>query len=293
MPGLNYISENSGFLTSGEDKFKSGVSAIADALVSVSRKLALGKFDKIINPDYFKNLSQNINSYINIIKSVEESDADYDSVSDMADSMVELAKAYDKLGTAIQGLNGQLGGVDLEKMTMLKNLAGSVVMLSLMDSAQFESMMDSLESKAKILLDVVNDTKESTAKQASATTPAAGDKLTVSGNTKIMGTATIDTNLVVGGSVGIIGTTTMTNATLLNLDIVKTSTTAGDLINMRYDTPNGLRINQAYVAANDIKQIFIQKNNNVDSNTLTIYKGNIGIGTTAPTNILQVGAGGR
>ena len=174
MPGLNYISENSGFLTSGEDKFKSGVSAIADALVSVSRKLALGKFDRIINPDYFKNLSQNINSYINIIKSVEESDADYDSVSDMADSMVELARAYDKLGTAIQGLNGQLGGVDLEKMTMLKNLTGSVVMLSLMDSAQFESMMDSLESKAQILLDVVNDTKESTAKQAAATTPAAG-----------------------------------------------------------------------------------------------------------------------
>jgi hypothetical protein len=185
MPGLNYISENSGFLSSGEDKFKSGVSAIADALVSVSRKLAFGKFDKIINPNYFKNLSQNINSYINIIKSVEESDADYDSVSDMADSMVELAKAYDKLGTAIQGLNGQLGGVDLEKMTMLKNLTGSVVMLSLMDSDQFESMMDSLESKAKILLDVVNDTKESTAKQTAATTPAAGGAKGGGGGAKV------------------------------------------------------------------------------------------------------------
>jgi hypothetical protein len=62
---------------------------------------------------------------------------------------------------------------------------------------------------------------------------------------------------------------------------------------MRYDTTNGLRINQAYVAANDIKQIFIQKNNNVDTNALSIYKGFVGIGTTAPGNILQVGAGGR
>jgi len=177
MPGLNYISENSGFLTSGEDKFKSGVSAIADALVSVSRKLALGKFDKIINPNYFKNLSQNITSYINIIKSVEESDADYDSVSDMADSMVELAKAYDKLGSAIEGLNGQLGAVDLEKMTMLKNLTGSVVMLSLMDADQFSSMMDALEDKAKILLDVVKDTEASATKEAATTTtPAAGVK---------------------------------------------------------------------------------------------------------------------
>jgi hypothetical protein len=183
MPGLSYISENSGFLSSGEDKFKSGVSAIADALVSVSRKLSLGKFDKIINPNYFKNLSQNINSYINIIKSVEESDADYDSVSDMADSMVELAKAYDKLGTAIQGLNGQLGGVDLEKMTMLKNLAGSVVMLSLMDSEQFSSMMDALEDKAKILLDVIKDTEASAKESATTATPAAGGK--VGGGAKV------------------------------------------------------------------------------------------------------------
>ena len=183
MPGLSYISENSGFLSSGEDKFKSGVSAIADALVSVSRKLSLGKFDKIINPNYFKNLSQNINSYINIIKSVEESDADYDSVSDMADSMVELAKAYDKLGTAIQGLNGQLGGVDLEKMTMLKNLAGSVVMLSLMDSEQFSSMMDALEDKAKILLDVIKDTEASAKESATPTTPVTGGK--VGGGAKV------------------------------------------------------------------------------------------------------------
>jgi hypothetical protein len=40
--------------------------------------------------------------------------------------------------------------------------------------------------------------------------PAANDKLTVSGNTKITGTATIDTNLVVGGSVGIIGVSQFT-----------------------------------------------------------------------------------
>jgi hypothetical protein len=166
MPGLNYVSENSGFLTSGEDKFKSGVSAIAEALVGVSRKLATGRFDKIINPNYFQNLATNINSYLNILKTVEQSNADYDSVSDMADSMVELAKAYDRLGQAVMNLNGQIGGVDMEKMTLLKNLAGSVVMLSLMDSTQFESMMDALESKAKILTEVVEDTAKSAPAEA-------------------------------------------------------------------------------------------------------------------------------
>ena len=51
---------------------------------------------------------------------------------------------------------------------------------------------------------------------------------------------------------------------------------------MRYDATNGLRYQQAYVAANDIKYNVIAKNNNVDTNMLTYYKGNIGIGTTAP-----------
>ena len=105
---------------------------------------------------------------MNILKSVEEADADYETVGDMADSMVELAKAYDKLGEAVMKLNGQMGAVDLEKMTMLKNLAGSVVMLSLMDSDQFSSMMDALEDKAKILLEVMDDTKTSAPKGAEA-----------------------------------------------------------------------------------------------------------------------------
>jgi hypothetical protein len=74
----------------------------------------------------------------------------------------------------------------------------------------------------------------------------------------------------------------MTNTTALNLDIVKTSTTAGDLLNMRYDTTNWLRFQQAYVGANDLKYNIIQKSNNVDFNSLTFYKGNVGIGTTAP-----------
>jgi len=161
MPGLNYISENSGLLSNGEEKFKSGVGAIADSIVSVSRKLATGRFDKVLNPAYFKNLSDSVNTYINITKSLEEADADYESISDMADSMVELAKAYDRLSEALTNLNGQLGSVDMERMTMLKNLSGSIVMLSLMDSAQFESMMTALESKAKIFVDLMKDTESS------------------------------------------------------------------------------------------------------------------------------------
>jgi len=54
---------------------------------------------------------------------------------------------------------------------------------------------------------------------------------------------------------------------------------------MRYDSNNGLRIQQAYVAANDFKQIFYQKNNSVDTAAMTIYKGNVGIGTTTTSDV--------
>ena len=161
MPGLNYISQNDGLLSSGEDKFKSGVNAIVDSIVSISLKLSKGKFDKAPNVNFFKNLNDSTQSYINMTKSLETADLDYESVSDMADSMVELAKAYDRLSDAMGNLNGQLGSVDMERMTMLKNLSGSIVMLSLMDSTQFEKMMTSLESKAKIFVDLMKDTEKS------------------------------------------------------------------------------------------------------------------------------------
>jgi hypothetical protein len=87
--------------------------------------------------------------------------------------------------------------------------------------------------------------------------------------------------------VGNVGIGTLPSTTV-NLDIVKTSTTAGDLLNMRYDTTNGLRFQQAYVAANDVKYNIIQKANNVDINALTFYKGNIGINTTTPLSKLHI-----
>lgn len=102
------------------------------------------------------------------------------------------------------------------------------------------------------------------------TTPATFADLDVIGTTR---STTLTTN---GIGIGI------TDPTTNLLDIVSPVTTSNDLINLRYDNSNGLKIQQNYVAVNDFKQSFIQRNSGVNTNILTFYKGNIGIGTTTP-----------
>jgi hypothetical protein len=74
----------------------------------------------------------------------------------------------------------------------------------------------------------------------------------------------------------------ITNPTLTSLYILNTQTSEKDVIVMNYDGNNGLKIRQSNIAANDIKYTFYQTNNNVISDSMTIYKGSIGIGTTTP-----------
>ena len=78
--------------------------------------------------------------------------------------------------------------------------------------------------------------------------------------------------------------------------ITATQTTTGtnDVLNMRYNSTNGIRFTQRYIGTNDVRYDLIQKVANVDKTaSITLYNGNVGIGRTDPTNILQIGSGNR
>jgi hypothetical protein len=167
IPGLNYISENNGlFGGGGAEKLTSGVTAIASSITKASQILARGRWDVVIPSRYIIELQKNLGLYVELTKFLNQSDVDNEDLTDFADSMVRLAEAYEKLGDSLKKLKGDLDGMDMEKMTTLKNLSGSIVMLSLMDSTQFESMMDALESKAKIFVDLMNNTGNSSLEKA-------------------------------------------------------------------------------------------------------------------------------
>ena len=106
------------------------------------------------------------------------------------------------------------------------------------------------------------------------------------------GTSGVD-RMVINGANGNVGINTIDPQA--SLDIVKSIAvaTTSDFLNMRFDANWGLKLQQNYSAAGNIQYNFIHKYNSTDYNSLTFKGANVGIGTTSPTQILQVGGGGR
>jgi hypothetical protein len=169
IPGLKFMEENDsifGLGETGSDKLTKGVQTLANAVVQASNILSKGKFTTKIPTDYFTNLSSSIESYINLTQRLNGSGSTGTELLKYVDGMTKLAEAYDRLSKALNKLNTEVGRIDNEKMNTLKNMAGSVVLLSLMDSTQFDSMMMALESKAKMFVEFFNKTTKQSLTQA-------------------------------------------------------------------------------------------------------------------------------
>ena len=160
-PALEFISKNTGIFSNGTELITSALSATTMGIVMAANNLSLGNFDKQIPSEWMKNVSDNVKTYVDLAKYIVDADAENFDIGDISDGMVELANGYSLLADGVTKLNTQLEQIDIEKLTALKNLTGSIVLLSLMDSGQFESMMDALEDKAQIFVDVMNDLDKS------------------------------------------------------------------------------------------------------------------------------------
>ncbi len=139
--------------------FGGGIDDVAKKILKIDKLFSSGSYKNYPNKNWMNSLSSNIRTYVDLAKSITESDSV--NMDDITEGMVSLANGYDKLTKSISKLGGELAKIDTDKLIALKNLTGSIVLLSLMDSDQFESMMDALESKAKIFVDVVNDIDKS------------------------------------------------------------------------------------------------------------------------------------
>jgi X-X-X-Leu-X-X-Gly heptad repeat protein len=174
MPALEYISKNSGiFSGDGSKTLLNGISNTSLGITKSSIILSRGKFDKTIPESWMKNVSSNVKMYVSLAQYLSDAGISTVSVIGTILGMSALADGYAKLADGVAKLGTELEKIDTEKLIALKNLTGSIVLMSLMDSDQFEKMMNALEDKAKVFVDVINQLDKGEKKEAGKGTKAA------------------------------------------------------------------------------------------------------------------------
>jgi hypothetical protein len=138
--------------------------AISEGMVIMANNLSGVDFNINIPSNFIEGLSSNIKSYIEIIDYLKGKDyADYTfnlGIFGITSGMARLADDYEKLAKGVGKFGKALDGINMEKLNALNMMSGSIVLMSLMDSDQFEKMMDALESKAGIFVKTINMLQE-------------------------------------------------------------------------------------------------------------------------------------
>ena len=144
---------------------------LAEQVVDVSNTLAGGDYSKTIPLDYMQSLSSNLKVYVDLVKYIQAQEIGalgfMESMS-VTYGLSKLAEGYDVLAESISKLGLSINTLDLEKLSGINRLTGSVVLLSLMDPEQFKIMMDTLDDKSSNLKKVIDNLYE----EGSTSTPS-------------------------------------------------------------------------------------------------------------------------
>ena len=165
-PIFEFVNKNSSWFGAGTDFLTNSITEVAKSISSSANILAGGDYTNIIPNGYISGISDNIIAYMKLIDRLRGYDSDDISMMGIitlgsSSGISKMADDYAKLATSIGKLSSSIQTIDIEKITALKTLTGSIVLMSLMDSDQFKSMMDALENKAKIFVDVIKDVEGS------------------------------------------------------------------------------------------------------------------------------------
>lgn len=162
-PIFDYLNQNSGWFSNPAGDLENAVVGISNAIVMSSNILANGNYTNTLPDGYMKSMSDNIKMYVDLVDYLQSKDIGAFSFIDTMSiswGLAQLADSYDKLSQSVKTLGTALNTLDVEKLTGLNKLTGSIVLMSLMDSDQFTKMMDALEEKAGIFVKVIEQLDE-------------------------------------------------------------------------------------------------------------------------------------
>lgn len=166
-PIFNALSKDTGWFTSGKDVIDNmlyGITSISFGIVQSAMILSTGKsfFTNTIDPNFVKKLSKNIIDYMALVDTLSKyktssfkSLIGKDPVENIANGMVKIAGAYDKLARAIKNFSTALNGMDVVKVNSFTRLTGNLALLSAMDSAMFSNMLKVIESRSGVFANLL------------------------------------------------------------------------------------------------------------------------------------------
>lgn len=132
--------------------------SVAGNIVALSKIVSMGNY-KAMPKDWMDSVYENMKSYFKILDLLDGQGMSTEilgvSVS-IGRGISRMASDYEKLAAGIQKVSAAINSIDIDKVTGLRALTGSVVLLSLMDADQFEDVMDALEEKSEILGNILD-----------------------------------------------------------------------------------------------------------------------------------------
>jgi len=172
-PIFDYLNQNTHWYSGADtDKLKSAVTSIAEGIVAAANSLNDAKFNTTIPDGYMRSLTDNVKLYVELVEYLENKNVSLygiESIFGITTGLAKLAEGYERLSKGVKSLGNALSSIDMEKIDALNRVSGNVILMSLMDSNQFESMMDALEAKAGIFVKVVEELQTEAEKAAKNT----------------------------------------------------------------------------------------------------------------------------
>ena len=157
-PVFDYLSKNSGWFKTPADDLKNAITSIASGIVAVANSFKNATFSNSIPDGYMKSLTDNVKMYVDLISYLRKNDAtplSFISTSGITHGLTKLVKDYDELSKSITALGTSINSLNLEKLEALQTLNSSIVLMSVMDPTQFQTMMDTFESKAGMYVKIM------------------------------------------------------------------------------------------------------------------------------------------
>ena len=153
-------------LGASEDAKKSQLGKIVDLMLFVDKKFQSGNWQKFPTVNWVNGTILALQKFRSVISLLSFSSLGdrlmttfgfKNPIVTAVSNIEKLAISFDRLGKSIKSFTESIKDIDSEKLAAIKGLSSNVIMLSLMDPAQFDTMMAKLEERAGVFGDLIKD----------------------------------------------------------------------------------------------------------------------------------------